>query len=135
MNTTKLLTGTVVGTIVAMIGGFLLYGMVLSEYMQENASQIAEPNMLWLAIGHIAFALLITYIFLQWAGISTAASGAKAGALIALLAGLAFNFIYLGTSNHFTGGVATVLLDAVGMAVVWGITGAAIGWVLGRGDS
>ena len=88
MDTKKLLTGTLVGTVVAFICGYLLFGMALSSYMAENASHVAEPNMAFLIAGHVVYAGLITYIFLQWAGIKTAATGAKAGAIIALLGAL-----------------------------------------------
>ena len=135
MNTSKFLTGTLAGTVVGLALGFLIFGLALSGYMQENASANEEPNMIWLIIGHLAFAALITYIFLQWANIRTAGTGAKAGATIALLAALAFNFIYLGTTDLFPGGPVAATVDALGATVVWAIGGAVIGWVLGRGES
>ena len=134
MDIKKLLTGTVVGAVVGLIAGYLLFGMALSSFMAENASATKEPDMLWLIFGHLAYAALLTYIFLQWAGIKTAATGAKAGAIIALLSGLAFNWIWHGTSDLFPGGCVATLIDAAGGAVVWAIGGAAIGWVLGRGE-
>ena len=133
MDVQKFITGTVVGAIVALIMGYLIFGLALSNYMIENASGKAEPDMLWLIFGHLAYGALMTYIFLQWAGISTATGGAKAGAIIALLGGLAFNWIWHGTSDLFPGGCVATLVDAAGGAVVWAIGGAAIGWVLGRG--
>jgi hypothetical protein len=133
MNVQKLLTGTIVGAVVALIMGYLIFGMALNSYMAENASAKAEPDMLWLIFGHLAYGGLLTYIFLQWANISTPVSGAKAGAIIALLGGLGFNWIWHGTSDMFPGGCVATLIDAAGGAVVWAIGGAAIGWVLGRG--
>ena len=134
MDLKKLAMGTIVGGVVALACGYLIFGVALSSYMAENASHTKEPNMLWLVAGHLAYGALITYIFVQWAGIKTAASGAKAGFIIALLAALGFNWIWHGVSDMFPGGCVTTLLDALGGAVIWAIAGAAIGWVLGRGD-
>lgn len=134
MDIKKLLTGTIVGAIVAFICGYLIFGFALSSYMAENASAVAEPNVIFLAAGHIVYAGLLTYIFMKWAGIKTATTGAKAGALIALLGALAFNWIWHATSPMFPGGCVATIVDAVGAGVVWALGGAAIGWVLGRGE-
>ena len=134
MDIKKLLTGTVVGAVVGLICGFLIFGIALSSYMAENASATAEPNWAFLVAGHLVYACLLTYIFIKWAGIKTATTGAKAGAIIALLGALAFNWIWHATSPMFPGGCVATIVDAVGAAVVWAIGGAAIGWVLGRGE-
>ena len=134
MDTTKFLTGTIAGTIAGFAVGFLVFGLALEGYMADNVAMKAETDFLWLILGHVAYAALITYIFLQWAGIKTAATGAKAGAIIALLGTLAYNWIYLGTADLFTGGVVPTVVDAIAASVVWAVGGAAIGWALGRGD-
>ena len=132
MDIKKLALGTVVGGLVALGVGYLIFGVALSSYMAENASATKEPEMIWLVAGHLVYGGLITYIFLQWAGIKTAITGAKAGFIIALLASLAFNWIWHGTSDMFPGGCVATLLDAFGGAVVWAVGGAVIGWLLGR---
>ena len=134
MDIKILLTGTVVGAVVGLVAGYLIFGMALSTYMAETASATKEPDMLWLIFGHLAYAGMLTYIFVQWAGIKTAVTGAKAGALLALLGSLAFNWIWHATSEMFPGGCVATLVDAAGAAVVWAIGGAAIGWMLGRGE-
>lgn len=133
MNTSKFLTGTIVGTIVGFGAGFLIFGFALGSFMEANTSGKAEPEMLWLVLGHLFYAALLTYIFLQWAGISTPMTGAKAGFIITLLGGLGTNMIWYAVSNLFTS-TQGVFIDAVAGAVVWAIAGAAIGWVLGRGN-
>jgi hypothetical protein len=132
MDVKKLLIGTIVGGVVGMLAGWLVFGLGLAGYMSGNIAASKEPDMLWLVCGHVVFAGLITYIFLQWAGIKTAVSGAKAGAIIALLAGIGTNWIWHATSDLFPGGCVATLVDAVGGGLVWAIGGAAIGWVLGR---
>jgi hypothetical protein len=132
MDVKKLLIGTIVGGVVGMLAGWLVFGMGLAGFMSGNIAATKEPDMLWLVSGHVVFAGLISYIFLQWAGIKTAVSGAKAGGIIALLAGLGTNWIWHGTSDLFPGGCVATLVDAVGGGLVWAIGGAAIGWVIGR---
>lgn len=132
MDVKKLLIGTIVGGVVGMLAGWLIFGMGLVGFMSGNIAATKETDMLWLVSGHVVFAGLISYIFLQWAGIKTAVSGAKAGAIIALLAGLGTNWIWHGTSDLFPGGCVATLVDAVGGSLVWAIGGAAIGWVIGR---
>ena len=134
MNVQKLLLGSLIGGLVALAVGYLLFGVALSSYMAENAAHTKEPDMIWLVAGHLVYGGLVTYIFLQWAGIKTAATGAKAGFIIALLASLGFNWIWHGVSDIFPGGCVATLIDAVGGAVVWAVGGAAIGWFLGRGE-
>ncbi len=134
MDTTKLITGTLIGTIAGFIAGFLIYGMALSGYMADNISGgLEQPDMVWIVLGHLVHAFIITYIFIKWAGISTAASGAKAGALIVFFVNLGMDFLYMGSTTMITGGVATALVDSIAAAIVWAVGGAAIGWWLGRG--
>lgn len=134
MDTTKFLTGTVVGTIVGFGVGFLIFGVALSSYMEQNIANPESMDFLWLILGHAVFAALLTYIFMRWAGIKTAMGGLKAAAVITLLASLGTNWIWLGSSGLFPGGVTAAIVDALGATVVWSIGGAAIGWVLGRGE-
>ena len=134
MNTSKLITGTVAGTIAGFVASFIIYGFILASFMESNVSSKAEVEMVYLVLGHVFYAAMLTYIFLQWAGIKTPGTGAKAGAIIALLGGLGVNIILLGTSTLFPGGIVAAVVDALGGAVSWAIGGAAIGWVIGRGD-
>lgn len=133
MDSKKLLMGTLVGTIVGFVCGYLVFGLALASFIAENISGKDPMDMLWLVIGHVFFALALTYIYLQWAGIKTAATGAKAAAIITLLVSLGANCIWYATSGLFNN-LTAVFVDAIGATVVWAIGGAAIGWILGRGE-
>lgn len=132
MDTTKLLLGTLVGAVTSFIAGGLVFGLALSTYLETNAGFSASPNFVWIIIGHLILSFLITYIFIQWAGISTLATGAKAGAAIGFLIALGYNSFLMGGTDLFTGGVVTIIVDAIGTAVLWAAGGAGIGWYLGR---
>lgn len=84
-------------------------------------------------MGNVGYALLLAYIFDQWANIKTLATGAKAGALIGLLIGISYDFLNYGMTNlmNMTGAVADILMSAVMGAV----TGAVVAWWLGRGTA
>ncbi|MCZ6675093.1 MAG: hypothetical protein O7C75_19340 [Verrucomicrobia bacterium] len=134
MDTKKLLIGTVAGTVTSFIAGFLVFGLALKSYMATNSTFQDSPDFVWIVIGHIIFSLLITYIFLQWAGIKTVVEGLKAGALIGLLVALSYNSFFLATSDVFTGGITTAIVAAIGDTIIWATCGAGVGWALGRGD-
>lgn len=94
-----------------------------------SATGIAkEPVIPIILLGDIIFAGLITYIFTQWAQISTFAGGAKAGAVIGLMAYLAFNLISLGTANVHTW--PSAIVGGICYGVITAITGGVIGTVL-----
>jgi hypothetical protein len=133
MDTTKLILGTIAGTITSFIVGFLLFGFALAGFMAENVAGKEPMDMVMLIVGHVFLALLITYIFLKWAGIKTIGGGATGGFIIGLLAALGFNFIWYATTTLFPGGLTAVLVDAFGTAIVAAAAGAGAGWVLGRG--
>lgn len=137
MNIQKLLLGTVVGTIVYFIAGFLIWGFGLEQINQNfmvnyDGLMREMPNMGWMVASMAAHALLVSYIFIKWANIRTFASGAKAGALISVIAGLGSSAMMMATMNIMS--YQVVFIDLIGN-LVWGaIGGGVIGWLLGRGQ-
>ena len=133
----KLLITALVASAVAFILGYLVYGMALSGYfsgeMTNPSVERAPEDMVWWAmiLGHLSWGFILTYIIGKWAGISTAASGAKAGAMIGFFIGLAFNMINYGVMDLSSSTAGFV--DSIVMAVIAGITGAVIGIMMGRG--
>ena len=84
----------------------------------------------YIAISCFTTALLISVIFNRWANISTARSGAMAGAVIAALVGIVADTMVMGQYNLLD---PIVLIINIFGNLAWGaIGGAAIGWLLGR---
>ncbi len=140
MNSSKLLIGTAAGTLVYFFLGWAVYGALLSGYFDAHTTSIAgfkkpetEMNMGLMVLSCASFALLLTYIFLRWAGIRTFMSGLTAGAIIAALFSISFNSGLASMSNYFTDNMA-ILVDALASALTGGIAGGAIGWALGYGE-
>lgn len=135
MDMKKLLVGTLVGGLVSWLLGFLIYGLLLMDYFQGEASAAAAdiwrdpPEMLWLVLGSLFQGCFITYIFTKWAGISTFSGGLQAGAVIGLLLGLAFNLTWHGVADLQT--LSATFVDVLLAIVTWSILGGIVGAVLG----
>lgn len=135
MNAKQFAIGTLVGAVVLFLLGFVVYAVLLESFYTANAGSAAgvskeNMNMPLLFVGNLAMGALLTYIYLQWAGISTFGAGFKAGLIIGLLATLSWNLIMYSTTNimNLTG----TLVDVVVYALMIGITGGVIGLVIGQ---
>ena len=128
---------TLVGFIVLFLLGWLIYGMLLMDFYGNNAGSASgvmrmEDEMIWwaLILGNLFQTYLLVYIFGSWANITTFSDGLKAGAIIGLLMGLAFNLSMYGTSNLMN--MTSALVDPIVSAVIMAITGGVVGFMLGR---
>ena len=125
MNLKNFIIGGIVGGIADFILGGLFYQVVFPTLYPPTP----EMKMSFIAMGCLTFGFLISYIFNKWAGITTFASGAMAGAIIGFFYGLSMNFfMYSGMSlnvqNFATDTVVNILMGA-------GV-GGAVGFVLGK---
>lgn len=137
MTAKNQILATLVGFIVLFLLGWLIYGMLLMDFYGNNSGSAsgvmrAEDEMIWwaLILGNLFQTYLLVYIFGSWANITTFSDGLKAGAIIGLLMGLAFNFTMYGTSNIMN--MTSALVDPFVSAVMMAITGGVIGFMLGR---
>lgn len=136
MDTKKLIFGTVAGGVVAFLLGGLVYTVILAGFFESHLGSAQgamkdPPDMLWIAIGNLFGALLLTIIYGRWAGIKTIATGAKAGAVFGLLVALYYDSVMFGTTN-LIGDPVAIVVDSIANAVCFAGAGAAIGWILGR---
>ena len=136
--TNKILIAGVTGAIVALILGFLTWGMALSGFMEANSGSAtgvmrSDSEMLWIPmiLGHLSWGILFAIIYGRWANISTFASGAQAGALLGFLIGFTFDMINLGTT-HLTNTTAAIV-DVIAMTIISAIVGGVVAMMLGRG--
>jgi hypothetical protein len=136
MNSKSLLAG-IAGGVVFFLLGYVVYGMLLSNFMQTHAGSATNvprnmnDYMLWLiAVGNLLYAFLLVYIFGK-AGISSAGSGFATGAIVGLLTTASSAFISYATTNLLTG--SGMAADIIAFAILSGIAGAVIAWVKGMG--
>ncbi|MBK8347749.1 MAG: hypothetical protein IPL08_08965 [Saprospiraceae bacterium] len=75
------------------------------------------------------FCVLVSYIFVKWAGITDPMSGAKGGAIIGLLYGAGMNlFMYSSMEPNY----GNMLTDIIINSVMGAIAGAAIAFIIGK---
>lgn len=138
MNT-KVLLAAVAGAVATFLTGWVLYGMLLKGYYDENTSAAArsvsrgENVVMWAIFGGgFAWALLLAMIFDRWANIRTLQAGAMAGAWIGFLIALGSNLFFYGSMDAMT--LSASLVDCLVNAVQGAISGAVVGFVLGYGN-
>ena len=138
MSTQKILIGGIIGGALALLFGFVAYGLILGDFFQKNMGSAtgvmrADDEMLWIPmiLGHLSWGLLLAFIFGQWASISTPGGGLRGGAIIGFLVSFTNNMIQLGTT-HIVNSTAAIV-DIVVITVISALVGAAIGAFFGRG--
>ena len=138
--TSKTFIAALIGAIVSFILGYLIYGIALMNFMTTNAGSatgvmkmdMGATSMIYIFIGSLAGGLLLAYIFDKWANIRTAAGGAQAAALLGFLIILSFDATMYGTTNIMN--MTAMFVDIIAGTILYAISGAAIGWWLGRGS-
>lgn len=137
MNTNKFFIGGIIGGIANFFLGWVVWGMLLMDYMKNNAGTATgvlkeESEMVWwaLIIGNFFSGFFLSYVISK-SGSKGAGPGATIGAVVTLLIAGAYDFTMLGTSNIMT--LNLVFVDIAASAIVGGIVGAVIGWYLGMG--
>ena len=130
MNYTKLLLATLGGTVAFFLAGWVIWGIVLEpimadHYIHYDGLRKEVPNMMLMILAMLVTALLYAIIFHRWASISTFATGAKAGAIISLLAGLGTSLMFMSMMNWadwtvvFSDVVGNLIYGAIGGGVIW----------------
>lgn len=128
MKTKNFLVSGLSGGVADFLLGWLFYGMIFKDsFPQPDES---SNSMVMIFLGCITFGLFMAYIFTKWANISTAATGAKAGAIIGLFISLAMNFFNMAMDSSAT--MQMFALDVAIATVMGAIIGAIIGVVNGK---
>lgn len=132
MDAKRFTVGTIAGGITFFVIGYLIYMVLLGNFFAANMGTATGVNratpLYWsIALGSLFQAALICYVLGARAG---AGAGARVGAVVMLLAALAFDFIMYGTEN--VSNLTSTLVDPVASAVLGAIVGAVIGFVVGK---
>ncbi len=124
----------IAGGIIVFLTGFLIYGILLMNYFGTSISTypglLKDPMEIWaIGIGNIIWGILLAYS-LSSAKVESGIQGAIHGASLFFLFGLGSNFVFFGQYNLMP--LSLSFVDALCMALLGGISGAAIGWLLNR---
>lgn len=128
MNVKNFIVGGIVGGIVDFLLGWLLWGILFKDMFP--GSDESQMNMLFIFLGCMTFGFFISYVFNQWAQISSAATGVKAGAILALFIGLYSNFF--GHSRELNPDMKVIAFDLLLMMVCGAVVGSVIALINGK---
>lgn len=138
MNSNKFLIAGIVGGVVFFLLGWLLYGMALTSFFNDNlwASNMMKekPDPMWaLIIGQLVSGFFLAYIIGK-ANVSSVGGGAMIGFVAGLLICIGFDLTFYGVGNFYSASpLKGIAVDAIVSAALSAITGAVIGWVYGMG--
>lgn len=138
MNTNKTVIGGIIGGIAYFILGYLIWGMLLKNFMDQHMTDDAKAVMrneddmiMWaMVISCLLWGLLLSYI-LGKAGAKSASAGASIGAIVSLLFGASLQFSFYSMMNMSD--TTWMIVDILATTVAGAIIGAVIGWYFGMG--
>ena len=135
MDIKKLLTGGIVGGILYFLLGWLIYGMLLMDFMNNHPGTAgnvnkAEPDFLYLIIGNLAMGFLLAYVFVK-SSISSLAAGLVTGGIVGLLVCVGVDSVIYATTTIAS--KTAMAVDVAAFTVMSAIVGAVVGMVLGMG--
>lgn len=136
METTKLLLGTVVGAITLFLLGWVVYGMMLMDFMAANAGTATgvnkpEPELLHIFIGNLFTGLYFTIILGNWAKVTSIGEGLKVGLIVGVLSAAGLDFVMYATTNMMN--MTALCVDILAWTAMAGITCAVITATISRG--
>lgn len=130
----KILRGTIFGGITFFLLGWLVYGILLMDFMAANSNNCAarlDDEMIWWAmiVSNLVLALFVTVV-LKWSGAKSITDGMRIGAVIGFLTGLSTDLSFYSMTTMISNLTAlivdvlvyTLVLGVVGMIIVltWG---------------
>lgn len=136
MSIVRYAMALIVGTLVLLVLGFILYAMVFTGYFAANAEPGAgavakdPPDMLFIYLSELILAALLCVVIGCWAGVSGMVAGFRTGAVFGFLLSLAISMMFYGTVNYMN--LQATLFDVVLTTVRVAVAGAVIGMVLRR---
>ena len=135
MDIKKLLMGGIAGGVLFFLLGWLIYGMLLMNFMSTHpgvAGNIEKnpPDYLYLIIGNLAMGFLMAYIFIK-ANINSLGSGFITGGVIGLLMGVGYDSVMYATTTVIS--KTGMAVDVAAFTVMTAIVGAVVGAIMGMG--
>jgi hypothetical protein len=135
MNTNKVVLGGLAGAATFFILGFLVYGLLLKDYMAANGNQCImkpEGNMTWWAVilSNLAIGFLVAVVF-SWSNTMDMMTGAKRGAILGFLFSFSWDMMFYSMSTLYSN-LGIVFVDVIAYTAMIAIAGAVVAMVIGR---
>ena len=135
MGNNKILIAGLVGALTLFLLGFIVYGMLLGEFMASNVGgpgvnkPMEEMSFGWIIVSNLAAGYLLAVIFGKYANINTAMSGLQAGAIIGFLMAMSVDSAMYSTTYLYN--MKAMVADIVMWTIMSAITGAVVAATLG----
>jgi len=125
----KILRGTIFGGIVFFLLGWLVYGILLMDFMSANSNNCTarlDEEMIWWAmiVSNLVLALFITTV-LKWSGAKSVIDGMKIGAVLGFLTGLSMDLSFYSMTTMFSN-LTTIFVDVLVYSIMLGVVGIVI---------
>ena len=135
MDIKKLLMGGIVAGILFFLLGWLAYVKIFGTFFANHpgsAGSLDRKDMLlvYIALGNLLHGFLLSFVFVK-AKVGTVASGLVTGGIIGFLFAGGIDSIMYGTSTIISRTACAA--DVAIVTVMWAITGAIIGAMMGMG--
>ncbi len=137
MDIKKLLTGGIVGGILFFGLGYLIYGNLLTSFMQKHPGTatgvdraMEDLQFLYLAIGNLAMGFLVAYIFVK-GNVSSMGGGLVTGGIVGALVSVGYDCVMYATTNITS--KTAMAADVAAFTVMCAIVGAVVGIIMGMG--
>ena len=135
MNAKQLAVGIIVGTLVSMIVGYVIWDVLVADFFASNMGSatgvMRDTQLLWaVIIGTVSYTALIALALSAQSGELTIAGCLKVGAIVGFLVWFSVDFILFGVMNVNT--LTIAIVDPILEAIRAGITGAAIAAVAAK---
>lgn len=133
----KLIYATLAGSVVQFLLGWLIYGLLLADFMDTHSTHyeglMKDMNtgsfIILIFISGLIMSFLIAFIFQRWAKFEKFFMGLTAGMLLGFFFALAYDLSGFAMMNLYS--VSAMIADVIANTVVVGIVGAVIAWILG----
>lgn len=136
MNSSKTLIGALIAGIVSFFSGWLIYGILLASYMESNAMECSRP-MEEMIMGGMVLSNLVAGLFYaliySWSNIKGWIPGMQKGAILGLLYAVSLDAGMYSMTTMFSS-INEIIVDVVASTAMATLTGAALGWWMGRGS-
>lgn len=135
MNLKNFVLPAIAGAIVALLLGYLAYGVLFRETMASPIAGVDRKpeDIIWWAMitGNLAYGFLLAYVVAK-SGAFRVVDATITCAVIGLFLSLTFDLIFHATSYLMT--PKKICTDVLIMIVMSAITGSVIGWVASMGS-
>jgi hypothetical protein len=136
MKTNKILLGGIAGGVTFFLLGWVVYGMLLRDYMTTNYNQCAMrpmQDMIWWAmiVSNLAFGFLLSMVF-SWSNTIGMMAGAKVAGIMGLLLSISMDLSGYAMSIVVSS-LTVVFVDIITYTVMSAICGVVVGLVMGMG--